>query len=903
MTVISLWKILDEAKCGVKVGANDLIQCHHSPHQELSKNWYDNKKICNSDPIRKPALAIDLSIWICEALTSPALVNGHTNPALYLSYTRAVKLLTMGIKLIVVIDGKRRVRRTEQVDCFKKRRSGSAFWNACRNCERMFSYLGVPVVKATSEAEALCALLNMRGVVDGVISNDGDCLLFGAKVLFTNFSIDALQNSEVVRYDSSNLAALVEDTEDQILESFSQKKIELSRLDLISFALLTGSDIAGNGLPKVGVRKAVRFLQKCKFDHPLTAESAAMEELASWEKTALFLHTSGCGIAPKEAPTKCCSTCSHPGTKRGHLKDGCETCGTAPGEPCFAFTESDRFRKNLRTKALALEPKFAPKMVVDAYMNPNENAIPLLLRDIQASVLKMEQPQLQELLSSELIIKGQCLISSRKFVLETLSSLLIRHDLFTITDKQAVRLDPQRLSTEIPRPIKIIRKLFKNKEECFEVTWKVQSTFTDDEGNGINGYDFTTTESAQLITKKYPNLVLAFNEAEAERQKQGDKETLKRKDFIESFMKVKQNEENGNHQECVALLPADGRAKKQRRIFFENQFARSKVQCEKINVSCHTTEEINNLMIPFSTLEHASSDDFDYSTIASGGSLSCVQDHDVETMKIFGMPKHDVVDRKPHDMTIEVITKQPKQNSNPRNAQNKSLISVAHMPPEYHESERDAGANQDKHTCVGIKNTFKEDAESGYCRRVENEIPTLNNCLTKLFQLKPLNREKGQHGMVHNACNCPQSLDDVKMCGVKSSIESNLEKVMKLQVCNPSLMCSKVSCKNDLEKDLEIVMNTPKRQKKSMSISSPQRLRLRLDPDEWMDKVTSQKGVSPLIDKDSSIVRRLIFEDATPSRTNVDKFIMPQLTPGQNHLVLCDMGMTIVVTPLLCQKV
>jgi flap endonuclease GEN len=92
-------------------------------------------------------------------------------------------------------------------------------------------------------------------VVDGVISNDGDCLLFGAKVVYTKFSVENLQNSQVIRYDASNFAAIVDDENDEHREKAKSSMISLSRLDLIAFALLTGSDLAGNGLPKVGHKR------------------------------------------------------------------------------------------------------------------------------------------------------------------------------------------------------------------------------------------------------------------------------------------------------------------------------------------------------------------------------------------------------------------------------------------------------------------------------------------------------------------------------------------------------------------------------------------------------------------------------------------------------------------------
>ena len=96
-------------------------------------------------------------------------------------------------------------------DKFRKRRGGAPFWTACQRCEEMLQYIGVPVVRAKAEGEALCALLNQKGIVDAVISNDGDCLLFGAKVLYTKFSIDNLEQSRVMRYDADDIRAVVDD--------------------------------------------------------------------------------------------------------------------------------------------------------------------------------------------------------------------------------------------------------------------------------------------------------------------------------------------------------------------------------------------------------------------------------------------------------------------------------------------------------------------------------------------------------------------------------------------------------------------------------------------------------------------------------------------------------------------
>lgn len=126
----------------------------------------------------------------------------------------------MGIKLIFVIEGNRRIRfqneneKLSQLDNndnarssfhLVNRRSGTLFWKACTSCEQILKLLGVDVVRAEAEGEALCALLNSRGIVDGVITNDGDTLLYGASVIYTNFSIENLDSTKIIRYELSKL--------------------------------------------------------------------------------------------------------------------------------------------------------------------------------------------------------------------------------------------------------------------------------------------------------------------------------------------------------------------------------------------------------------------------------------------------------------------------------------------------------------------------------------------------------------------------------------------------------------------------------------------------------------------------------------------------------------------------
>ena len=51
--------------------------------------------------------------------------------------------------------------------------------------------MGVPVLDAPCEAEATCAALNARGLVDACATGDGDALLFGATTVFKTLKLSA----------------------------------------------------------------------------------------------------------------------------------------------------------------------------------------------------------------------------------------------------------------------------------------------------------------------------------------------------------------------------------------------------------------------------------------------------------------------------------------------------------------------------------------------------------------------------------------------------------------------------------------------------------------------------------------------------------------------------------------
>jgi len=536
MTVSSLWKALDKGGSGKAVGA-----------QQLANPTPPSNAVVQHTATKPQTLAVDLSIWICESLTSFGMNEQNVNPALHLVFTRTMKLLNLGINLVFVIEGKQRIRdfsNNEAADKFRKRRGGTAFWKACNDCQTMLELLGVPVVRAKSEGEALCALLSQRGIVDGVISNDGDCLVFGATTVYTKYSNENLDNGRVIRYDLNGLYAVVEASDDPDIVNTETGTINLSRADLISFALLTGSDLVGSGLPKVGHKKAIRFIRKCQQDNPISKETASLDELKSWAIAAtadLPAHHHHHDEGDDIKKTKCCSRCNHAGSKRSHEKHGCLICGTEPGEPCCLVTAEDRFRKALRAKALAMsDPKFDPSQVYTAYMRPNDNQLPMQFIGSGAAV-QMAPPSLAPLMGMKLIVKGCSFEGSRVFVRQQVTRLLSRRELHGTDSPPSqgannTAAKHQRAARERPVAKAISKALTQNQIPCYEVTWVVNATATDANGEGIDGYEYSTVESREAIEYKYPKLVDAFQAAQKERAKQGDGMKNQRRDFLENAL-------------------------------------------------------------------------------------------------------------------------------------------------------------------------------------------------------------------------------------------------------------------------------------------------------------------------------------------------------------------------------
>ncbi|KAF2755270.1 PIN domain-like protein [Pseudovirgaria hyperparasitica] len=109
-------------------------------------------------------------------------------------------------------------------------------------CQQLLALFGLPYITAPMEAEAQCAELVQLQLVDGIVTDDSDCFLFGGNRIYKNMFNQA---KHVQCY-------LTPDITDEL---------GLDRKKLIAIAQLLGSDYT-EGLPGVGPVSALEILSE-----------------------------------------------------------------------------------------------------------------------------------------------------------------------------------------------------------------------------------------------------------------------------------------------------------------------------------------------------------------------------------------------------------------------------------------------------------------------------------------------------------------------------------------------------------------------------------------------------------------------------------------------------------------
>ncbi|KAJ2989265.1 hypothetical protein NUW54_g8841 [Trametes sanguinea] len=211
-------------------------------------------------------IGVDVSIWVQQL--QQVFVKAHAqageNPELRMFFYRLAMLAERPVHLVFVADGPSRpaIKR-------KTRVKTAPHW-MLDGMQRLVEAFGYDWLQAAGEAEAELARMNQLGIIDAVLTEDSDALLFGAPVVIRNPSYKRNDSDVVTIYRADDI----------------RQAAGLSSGDLLLLALLLGSDYDPIGLPRCGPKVAYG-LAKYGLGRSLYAAIQTMpdEELTAYLST------------------------------------------------------------------------------------------------------------------------------------------------------------------------------------------------------------------------------------------------------------------------------------------------------------------------------------------------------------------------------------------------------------------------------------------------------------------------------------------------------------------------------------------------------------------------------------------------------------------------------------------
>ncbi|MCR4327455.1 MAG: flap endonuclease-1 [Nanoarchaeota archaeon] len=204
--------------------------------------------------------------------------NGNITSHLSGIFYRNVSLISEGIKLVYVFDGeppelKNKIHKirgevrniakekyesaVDQGDITEMKRYSSQLVRLddemIAEAKELLNALGICVIQAPGEGEAEAAYLARKKGIYGVVSQDYDSLVFGAPVLIRNLTVS--------RRKKTNSGYVEVKPEIIVLEELL-KELEINLDQLISLAILVGTDYNPKGIPRIGQKKALKIVKE-----------------------------------------------------------------------------------------------------------------------------------------------------------------------------------------------------------------------------------------------------------------------------------------------------------------------------------------------------------------------------------------------------------------------------------------------------------------------------------------------------------------------------------------------------------------------------------------------------------------------------------------------------------------
>ena len=188
-------------------------------------------------------VAIDISIWSFQIQSG----QKGSNPALRTFHYRLCRLLQSNIHPLFVFDGPHKppFKRNRQTSFFTGRH-----WET-QQLKRLITAFGFAYWDAPGEAEAECALLQRMGLVDLVMTEDVDSLMFGAGRVVREVS-SGRKRSHVILYGDV------------------ERRTGLDRNALVLCAMMSGGDYLPAGVSNCGPKIAMEVSPSSPLQPSLT---------------------------------------------------------------------------------------------------------------------------------------------------------------------------------------------------------------------------------------------------------------------------------------------------------------------------------------------------------------------------------------------------------------------------------------------------------------------------------------------------------------------------------------------------------------------------------------------------------------------------------------------------------
>ncbi|NXB67686.1 GEN endonuclease, partial [Struthidea cinerea] len=456
----------------------------------------------NLSSLRGKTLAVDLSLWVCEAQTVKKMVGVVTKPHLRNLFFRFSFFTSMGIKLVFVMEGEAPRLKADTMSKRNEMRYGpskkagaartgrSLFKAMLKECLELLECLGVPWVQAAGEAEAMCAYLNAKGHVDGCITNDGDVFLYGAQTVYRNFAMNA-KDPHLDCYTMSSI----------------KEKLGCDRESLIGLAVLLGCDYLPKGVPGVGKEQALKLIETLRGQNLL-------QRFEQWKEK--FQYDDNPPLVVKRVIH--CSECHHPGSYKEHEYNGCKFCETVrcckPGDskhccPC-AWHQLERVKQgnavedSIRKKAKSCDGFPFSEVIQEFLVNKNK-------------LISLKECGRPNLLSFQ-IFASEKMEWTKHYACKKLLGLLTRYDMI---QRKSGCIDSRQLQA-----IRIVKTRIKNGTPCFEVEWQKPEHYVDPEDEPVELFVVTVEEEC-LFQAAYPDVVALY---QGEKSEVLQKKQKKRKD-------------------------------------------------------------------------------------------------------------------------------------------------------------------------------------------------------------------------------------------------------------------------------------------------------------------------------------------------------------------------------------